>query len=254
MRFAFYALRLQLHTMHTFPIHKRIYYRAVSFVYGFTYWTNRHRLLGFRFSTMVKALAFGPLLLAWRQNRSVPVLGMALLLGVWVLWLYWRAKRVGHKKFVVEEMRNPVEEARTEIIEENRHIALKASGVFGVSDREERILLCPAEYWRVPMGEHTIMAQREQGGFVYQFFSAATLQNVQKGWLLHGLMPKRVTAVTFLSSWGAEPLSIRSLYQGSDETNQNTKSRTIYLCFEDKNDEQIVWRTIVSDVSEKQKS
>ncbi len=239
--------------MNNLPLYKRIYYPVLGFVYGFTYWTDRHRFLGFRLSTGVKGLAFGPLVLVWQQNRSTAVLTLALLFGLWVLGLYWRAKRVGYSRFVEGETAVALTGELTPI-PSNQRIPLKATGIFGVSDREERILLCPAEYWRAPLGDHTIMAQPEKGRFVYQFFDAASLRNFHRGWLIHGLKPKSVLAVTFDSVWGQDQMSLRELYQAADETNRKKKLRTIYLCFEDENDERAVWHTILQDAREIRKT
>ncbi len=238
--------------MHHFPFHKRLYYRWLGLVYGFTYWTSHHVFI-FRLSTWVKLLAFGPLMIVWRQNRSVPVLGLALLLGLWVLWLYWRARRVGYKRFVVGDTAVTSTTDLTPITP-NQHVPLKASGIFGVSDREEQILMRPAEYWRVPLGEHTVMVQPEPGRFLYQFFNATNLQNLQTGWLICGLVPRSVLAVTFYSAWGNNPLSLRELYQGTDDENRESKRRTIYLHFANEGDETAVRDTILHAAREKRKA
>lgn len=237
--------------MHKFPFHKRIYYRWLGVVYGFTHWTSQ-RVFIFRLSTWVMALAFVPLALLWRQNRGAPVLAAAALFGLWVMWLYWRARRVGYKKFVVGETAvTPTPDLVP--VTPNQRVTLKASGIFGVSDREEQILMKPAEYWRVPLGEHTVMVQPEPGRFLYQFFNATNLQNLQTGWLVCGLVPKPVLAVTFYSAWGNDPLSLRELYQGIDEGNRESKRRTVYLHFENEGDETAVRDTILHAAREKRK-
>jgi hypothetical protein len=238
--------------MHNFPFHKRLYYGWLGLIYGFTYWTNHHMFI-FRLSTWVKLLAFVPLIVVWRQNRSAPVLGLALLLGLWMIWLYWRARRVGYKKFVAGETA-VIPTANLTPAQPNQHIPLKASGIFGVANREEQILLQPAEYWQVPLGEHTVMVQPEPDRFLYQFFNAANLQNLQTGWLVCGLKPLPVLAVTFFSAWGSDQLSLRELYQGTDGENRESKRRTIYLHFENEVDKQAVWHTIVSDARERRKA
>jgi hypothetical protein len=242
--------------MHEIPFHKRFYYRWLGVVYGFTYWTSQHRFI-FRLSTWVKLLAFVPLIIAWRQNWSTPILGVALLLGLWVLWLYWRARRVGYKRFVVGETAVSASLNTSAVdltpIPPDQHVPLKASGVFGVADREEQALLKPAEYWQVPLGDHTIMVQPEPGRFLYQFFNADNLQNLQTGWLICGLKPLPVLAVTFLSVWGNYQLSLRELYQGTEDGNRASKQRTIYLHFENEADETAVRHTILHDAREKRK-
>lgn len=237
--------------MHNLPLHKRLYYRWLGLVYGFTYWTRRRTVI-FRLSTWVKLLAFVPLIIVWRQNFGAPVLLLALLLGLWVYWLYWRAQRVGYKKFVAGETAvNPT--AHLTPIQPNQRVPLKASGIFGVASREEQILLQPAEYWQVPLGDHTVMAQPEPGRFLYQFFNAANLQNLQTGWLICGLKPLPVLAVTFFSAWGNDQLSLRELYQGAEEGNRASKQRTIYLHFENEADETAVRDTILYDMRETRK-
>ncbi|MCB9419044.1 MAG: hypothetical protein H6667_04535 [Ardenticatenaceae bacterium] len=213
----------------------------------------------------MKLLAFVPLVIAWRQNRSVPILGLALFLGLWVLWLYWRARRVGYKRFVAGETAVSAQStlSKDEVlradgtplypISPNQHILLKASGIFGVADREEQILLKPAEYWQVPLGDHTVMVQPEPGRFLYQFFNSTNLQNLQTGWLICGLMPLPVLAVTFYSVWGQEQLSLRDLYQGVEDENRESKLRTVYLYFDNKADETAVHHTILYDAREKRK-
>ncbi|MEJ2747282.1 MAG: hypothetical protein P8183_05145 [Anaerolineae bacterium] len=237
--------------MHNFPLPKRLYYRWLGLVYGFTYWTRQHSFV-FRFSTWVKLLAFGPLVIFWRQNRSAPILGLALLLGLWVLWLYWRARRVGYKRFVAKGTAvSPTLDLTP--IPPNQHIPLKASGIFGVAEREEQVLLKPAEYWQVPLGDHTVMVQQEPGRFLYQFFKSTNLQNLQTGWLICGLTPLPVLAVTFFSVWGQEQLSLRDLYQAMDDENRETKQRTIYLYFDNEADETAVRHTILYDARKKRK-
>lgn len=238
--------------MHNFPFYKRLYYHGLGLVYGFARWTGRHTFI-FRLSTWVKLLAFVPLIIAWRQNRSAPVMVLALLLGLGVLWLYWRAWRVGYKKFVAGETAVAPTTTLTPIIPDRR-VPLKASGIFGVANREEQILLKPAEYWQVPLGDHTIMAQLEPGRFLYQFFNASNLQNLQTGWLICGLNPLPVLAVTFYSVWGQEQLSLRELYQGTENENRESKLRTIYLHFDNGADETAVRHTILHDAREKRKA
>lgn len=241
--------------MHDMPLHRRFYYRWLGLVYGFTYWTSQHSFI-FRLSTWVKLLAFVPLVIAWRQNRSAPMLGLALLLGLWVLWLYWRARRVGYKRFVGGK--TAVSTSSTEPLNftpilPNQRIPLKASGIFGVANREEQILLRPAEYWQVPLGDHTVMVQPEPGRFLYQFFNADNLQNLQTGWLICGIKPLPVLAVTFFSAWGNEQLSLRELYQGGGDGNRDLKQRTIYLHFDNEADETAVRHTILHDMRERRK-
>ena len=227
-----------------FTVHRRLYYRLLGLVYGFAHWTRGHRFFGLRWSNLVGLATFIPLILAWRQNRPGAVLALAFLPTLLVWWGYWRARRVGYKKFVPGKTAVPPNDDLPPLPPDQR-VALKASGIFGVADREEQLFMCPAEYWRVPLGDHTVMVQPEKGRFLYQFFNADNLQAVEWGWLLHGVRPQKVLAITFFSAWGKDPLSLRELYQSAEEANRETRQRVIYLCFDDDDDERTVWRTIM---------
>jgi hypothetical protein len=237
--------------MDDLSLHKRLYYRWLGLAYGFTYWTSQRTFI-FRLSTWVKLLAFVPLILFWQRNLGVPVLLLGLLLGLAVMWLYWRARRVGYKKFVVKD--TAVTPTDLTPINANQRISLLASGIFGVGNREEQILQQPTEYWQVPLGDHTLMAQPEPGRFLYQFFNAASLRDLQSGWLICGIRPLSVLAVTFNSAWGNDHMSLRELYQGSEDNGRSLKRRTVYLNFATEADEQAVRDTILFDARERRKS
>jgi hypothetical protein len=78
------------------------------------------------------------------------------------------------------------------------------------------------------------------------------IQHIQSGWLICDLTPQAVLAVTFCSDWGKDTLSLPDLNQGSNGNNQDKKLRTIYLAFANKENERVVWQTILYDARKNQ--
>ena len=69
---------------------------------------------------------------------------------------------------------------------DNHKVALRATGVFSVKDWEEFMLGRPADYWRVPMGDHAVMVQYSPGRFLYQFIRLGAIEAIEAGSLFHG--------------------------------------------------------------------
>lgn len=124
------------------------------------------------------------------------------------------------------------------------HVAVCASGTFSLRDWEKNVVLRPAEYWQVPLGDHAIMVEHEPGRYLYQFFSAETMQELNTGWLLYGSHPRPAISVTFLSSWGPEFNEDTVSLLRSTRPN---KARTIYLSFANDEQENAVWQNLIFD-------
>lgn len=227
---------------------KKLYLAYLGRVYTFAYLTGQRGLFGIKFSTLLKWTTTGLVIAAWILDWGSVVLGITLFLALWVRWLYWRAARAGYSKFIADEAA-VIPTAQLDPLPANRRAQLRATGTFGLNDREEYVLLRPAEYWQVPLGEHIVMVQSGQGRFLYQFFSASTLQEVQRGWLIFGSRPLDTLAVTFLGKWGSSSGDYgRAFYVGAgDDSDANLKKQTIYFTFQDSKEQEAVWHTIVSD-------
>ncbi|MCZ7673623.1 MAG: hypothetical protein M5U34_44150 [Chloroflexi bacterium] len=131
--------------------------------------------------------------------------GVTAVLLIWVYFSYWRAKRAGYSHFVADDGPLSFPDKAQPNLPPNQKVKTWATGVFSVSDQDDFMLLRPAEYWQVPLGEHIIMVQqRKTKKYRYQFFNASTLQQVQKGWLLFGAHPRETLAVTLLSEFGPD--------------------------------------------------
>lgn len=226
---------------------RRAYYSYLSRAYALMYALNRRSVLGLRLVTLIRWVPILALLWGWIRGWSVPVMILLLLIIVWVNYSLWRAKRDNYNRFVADG--TPVTDVTEEaLLPPNQKVTVQASGLFSVSGRESTLLLRPADYWRVPLGEHVIMAEEAPGKFLYQFFSSRSLQKVQSGWLLFGRYPIETLAVSFLARWGPEYTRFGQIYEdGNDADLPPPKQVTIYLSTTDPEARRAVWQTIISE-------
>jgi hypothetical protein len=124
---------------------------------------------------------------------------------------------------------------------------VQATGLFGVQDRENFVLLQPAHYWQAPLGDHVVMVEHMPKSYVYQFFDAASLQQVQEGWLIFGRELPEVLAVSFRTKWAPQSNELEIRYYGQGEAGPEAPIRTIYFSFGSEADKQAVWHNIVYD-------
>jgi hypothetical protein len=144
----------------------------------------------------------------------------------------------------------PLPEGNLKPLPPNQKVTAWATGVFSAENEDAFLLLKPASYWQVPLGEHIIMVQHtSRPTYLYQFFNGKTLSRVQKGWLLFGSHPRETLAITLLSRFGP---SFRGKQQtqfalGHDKEETGVK-RTVYLSFASKEEEELVWHNIAREV------
>lgn len=225
---------------------RRLYYAYLGYMYFFTYETSRRRILGIRLRTLVFLLPLA--LLAWGWLRRTDwMLIVGTLLLAWLLITYWRAGSQGYYRFVPDMDQSLPPEGELAGLEENEHVDVLATGLFSVERREANVLLQPAEYWQVPLGDHAVMVKLGPERFLYQFFNATTLQSVRHGRLIHGPSPQRALAVTFLSSWGPEFATGPRFYLFDLPGEEPQKQRTVFLSFHNAVQERAVWHNIVLD-------
>ena len=222
----------------------KILYTIIGLAYAFAHKTAVSKFLSASLSGWIKLGALVMVIWAgWQWTRPLFAAAVALLLFIYIF--YWWAKRTGYSKFVVTETLAAVADASISPLPTNSKTAMRATGVFGTAHWETKLLLRPATYWQVPLGEHVVMVEYEQGKFVYQFFSAVGLQNVQQGVLLNGRLPHPTIAITYISTW--TPAGDAQFQMPHAPLPEKTKSRTIYFTFDNVEDEKLVWNNIVRD-------
>jgi len=226
---------------------KKSYYRLLGQLYFWTYVTNLREVMGIKWSWFLRRLPIAFVIVGFLLEWGWVTL-LLLLLVILVNVVYWSAARAGYNKFVLRDRGTAVAIPDNELITlpANEKIRLRATGLFNVRDEEAHLLLRPADYWQVPLGEHVVMAERIPGKYMYQFFSATNLQKVEEGWLIFGREPKEALAVTFRSRWtpAFAQFEVRYYVQDIEPT---TPLRTIYFTFENEADKRAVWHNIIQD-------
>lgn len=225
---------------------KRLYYRYLGVMYWLIHWTDAHRILGIRASSLIRLFSLGVPILAWIQGWDRPVLIITALFFLWIQFSFWRGRRSGYYRFVGEKVKL-LSESEIRPLHTNKHIPVCASGVFSLKDWESNVVFRPAEYWQVPLGDHAFMVEHEPGRFLYQFVDAKFMQDLKKGWLLFGTQPRPALLISFLSTWGPEFNEDEFSFRSKNKNKPIEKQRTIYLSFDDKEIEEAVWQNLLFD-------
>jgi hypothetical protein len=233
--------------MSSFSPLRRVYLAYLSRVYALMYTLSRRSVLGFRLATLARWLPILLLLIGWSRRWPAWSLVVLLLFALWINFSLWRARRDHHIRFVPEG-EALLDATNLSPLPPNHKIAVRATGLFSVSGHEDHLLLRPAQYWRVPLGEHVVMAEERPGKYLYQFFNAASLQAIQPGLLLFGRNPTESLAVTFLASWGPDYTKFGQIYEDGDNSGLPPPRRvTVYLSAADEAQRRAIWHTIVAD-------
>jgi hypothetical protein len=220
--------------------------RLMGVLYALAYFTAHRSFLGARLSTWLKWMPILFMLAAW-LNRWPPywfLFGAAWFAGL--QYFYWRVKSQGYIRFlaVPEQSRKSDED----LLGNNKKVKILATGRFSVSSHEAYVLLRPADYWRVPIGDHAIMVEHKPGKYLYQFVQSGALQAVESGYLIFGRRPQEALAVTFLTTWGPE-FAQYTPKQFMTSTNHTPAKleRTIYLSFANPEERRQVHHNLLQD-------
>jgi hypothetical protein len=216
--------------------------RILGLLYAFLHEAERRSFLGASLARWLKWLPILLLIVALLARWPLWVAGLGVALAAAVRLLYAKARRDHFVHFVAEPVTTPTQ-ARP--LEDNERLRLLATGVFAVAEREEYVLQRPADYWRVPLGDHAIMVERVPGRYLYQFIQAGTLKEVRPGVLHFGRQPRRALEIQFLNTWGQqEPDKELTFYAAGANHHEARFARTIYLSFGDEDDRQAVWQNL----------
>ncbi len=232
--------------MQNFSLPKRLIYKYQGLMLGLIHWTEMNKVLGIKISSFIRWLFFFLPIFLWIRGWGIAFIILGILIFLWVQISYWRARRLGYYRFVSDK--NQIMAAENiEPLPKRKHIKVSASGTFSVKDWEKKVVLRPAEYWQVPLGDHGIMVEHQPDRYLYQFFNAETMQELQRGWLLYGFTPRPALAVSFISTWGPEFSDDNISLLRRNNQNPPQKIRTIYLSFADEEQERAVRQNMIYD-------
>ncbi len=225
---------------------KRTYYRYLGVMYWLIHWTDTQKILGIRFSSLIRLFSLALPIVGWVQNWNRAALVVAILIFLWIQFSYWRGRRTGYYRFIAQD-KALLATTNIDSLQADKHISVCATGIFSLKDWEKNVVFRPARYWQVPLGDHAVMVEHEPGRYLYQFVSAKLMQDLKKGWLLYGSQPNPALSITFLSSWGPEFNDENFSLRGTNKSKPTEKLRTIYLSFENTESEEAVWHNLLYD-------
>jgi len=233
--------------MDSMPPLQRTLYACLGQSYALMRNIQRRSILGIRLLVFVRWLPLLALFYGWLTRWPSGILVFLAFIILWLNLALLYAERTNYNRFIAGKP-SPAGLTPLESLPANRKITVAATGLFSVSGREDILLLRPAEYWRVPLGDHVVMVQERPGKFLYQFFSPESLQEIRSGWLLHGPTPIETVAVTFLARWGPEYTRFgRDYYDGDDNALPPAKRITIYLSPTDVATRSLLWHSITGE-------
>jgi hypothetical protein len=213
-------------------------------LYAFLYFTLSRRLMGPTLAGWLKSIPVAAMLFALLARRPLALILAAGSVAILIRALYWKARRDGYVTFVGQAGSPPQEPI---YLPSDTKISLRATGQFAVKDREDYVLLRPADYWRVPMGDHAIMVEQRPGRFLYQFIQPGSLQHIEPGLLFFGRRPKRSLALRYLSAWGPDFAGDDSRRVPSKNGSSALLQRSAYLTFDDEESLFTVWCNLLED-------
>ena len=236
--------------MDDLPFAKHLYYSYLGRMYAFAYFSQRRTFLGATHSGWLRFFVFALFVASLILRWGLPLNILTFLLWTYVGFIYRRAKKEGYNKFVVDETAVPPPES-IQSLGANERVLVRASGRYAVTTKSDTVLLIkPAHYWHVPLGDHIVMVEYRPQNFLYQFFNARTLQKIECGWILFGKEPISTLAITFLEAWGPDHNNNALMYYvggGENDDLSRLKPRTIYFSFENPDQQNKVWATLIKD-------
>ncbi len=235
--------------MENFSLPKRLYLAYLGRALAATYYSQHRKFLRVTIRSWIKWLSFAAFMVALLFRLGATAVLLTLFIFLWIQFSYWRAGRMGFSKFVVDDTAVlPVD--KITLIPAEEKMRLHASGTFALSTRDNSVFMHPAEYWRSGLGEHVVMVQETKTRFLYQFFTAATVQKIEKGWSVFGKEPIQTLAVTIDDTWGPAQNNNAIAYYvgGGPGVSGKQKARAIYFTFEEEAMLLRVWGSLVADM------
>lgn len=210
-------------------------------LFAFVFVNDHKRLMGIRRSLLVRAapLLLGLVGLIVIRRLGLFLAGAALTLLLHLLWT--AVHRAGYTRFRPDHAPTPAVQV---YLPAEQRIDVRATGVFSIVDREDRMFLRTAQMWRVALGEHAIMVAIAPRRYRYEFINQGDVEKIESGHLIFGPQPLPTLAVTFGSTWGPRYAQVQRAYYVHPDEMPPPVRKTIYLTFADEETRQRVWQSL----------
>lgn len=213
-------------------------------LYAFVFINDHKKWAGIKRSTLLKWL---PILLGCAGTliwRAILPLILGVLLSI-VWQITWRiVNRTGYVLFIPEKEFVPPSPSLTTLLVDQQ-LPVRATGVFSVKEREDRLFLRTAQLWRTGLGDHVMMVTAAPGRFRYEFINHSDLETVKPGQLLFGAKSLPSLAITFGSTWGPRYAEAENSYYVGRGTLPPPIKKTVYLTFDTEEAQQTVWQSLL---------
>jgi len=230
--------------MEDLPAAIRIKNRLLGYLYAGLYISSDRLVIGASLLGWITAILFFSGLYLWLRTGMVAWFVVFLVILLVVRIAYRLAKRVGFIVFIIQtdDQPHPV----LEPLKDDLKYAMRASGTFSVTGREEYMFRRPTMLWRVPFGDHALMVERPSGRYLYQFIERGFIQRVRLGCLVYGSQVNPALEIDFRTTWGpvAGETDFKWFAPG-DGSQPKRLRRKLYLGFENVNDRDAIWQSLL---------
>lgn len=211
-------------------------------LYGFAFVADLTYFLGYRRSVWYRA-AVSLFFLYALLNIHIPLMIISGLLLVFTFWVFWLAKRSGYVTFIAKTdvALAPPEET----LVKDQRVAVRATGLFSVVNRERYLVQKSADFWRVGVGDHILMVSNGPNSYLYQFIKPQEILQMSAGTLYFGPQGELAIEVVFRTDWAPSvDTDDIAYYVGSGYGGRPLPKRTVYITCDSPDDLRLVWHSL----------
>lgn len=211
-------------------------------LYGFAFVADLTHFLGQKRSIWYRAIVTILFLYA-ALTVNVPLMILFGVLMAFTYWLFWFAKRSGYVTFIPKTDISLTVPA--EPLAKDRRLAVKATGLFSVVDRERYLVQKTADFWRVGLGDHILMVSNGANSYLYQFIKPQEIIQITAGELYFGPQGSQAIEVVFRTDWAPSiDTEDMAYYVGSGYSGQPLPKRTVYIVCENEEQLALAWHSL----------
>jgi hypothetical protein len=225
----------------------RAYHSTLAFTLALAYRSNHQTFLGITLARWIKTVTLVPILVTLVQGYGIFATVLAVSLFLWVRIVYWRARLNGYIQFVPDSGGVDTGDQPPPLAADQR-VRSWATGTFRVNGEGEYLMLRPAEYWQVPLGDHIIMARVGKDRFKYRILEPESVRELRLGSLLFSTRLRHSLAVTFIELQMDDPSAQFVFTATSRRDMAPGREQTMYLTFENELHQRTVWHNLTRNM------